>query len=116
MAKKSFEVPIDANGNMIGWQSPYAKAHRPVTIWADVLYYQGYERGRSAVNFKWSSIYTHRRYYMFLTDMDEVLKETGVEDGTIKGQFTYVKRGKNFGIKRVDALPPMSYKGSLGEK
>jgi len=116
MAKKSFEIPVDANGNMIGWESPYAKVHRPISIWVDVLTYQGYERGRSAVNFKWVSTYTNRRYYMFLTDMDEVLKTTEMAGGEIRGQFTYVKRGKNFGIKKVDDLPAMPYLGSLGEK
>lgn len=63
------------------------------------LYYDGYGRGRSAVTFYWTDEQGHR-YPMFIKDFDDMIMRIDTIKPA-KGIFTYVKRGKNYGIKLV---------------
>lgn len=61
------------------------------------LHYNGYGRGRSAVNFYWKDDDGHQ-YPMFIKDVDELLRQD-MGTSSVHGIFTYVKRGANYGIK-----------------
>ena len=61
------------------------------------LHYKDYGRGRSSVTFYWVDD-NGRRYPMFITDMDELLKQD-MGTSNVHAIFTYVKRGQNYGIK-----------------
>lgn len=117
MAKKEITIPYDKNGNMLQWDydTYYTFGRRNNSIWADVLEYIGYGRGRSAAYFKWQSVFTKRIYYMFISDMNDVLLNTNMVDREVKGRFTYIKRGQNFGIQRIDEFPYTMEKFKLGE-
>ena len=61
------------------------------------LHYDGYGRGRSAVTFYWKDDNGHK-YPMFIMDVDELLRQD-MGTSSVRGIFTYVKRGANYGIK-----------------
>lgn len=61
------------------------------------LHYDGYGRGRSAVTFYWKDDNGHK-YPMFIKDVDELLRQD-MGTSSVRGIFTYVKRGANYGIK-----------------
>lgn len=61
------------------------------------LHYDGYGRGRSAVTFYWKDDNGHK-YQMFIKDVDELLRQD-MGTSSVRGIFTYVKRGANYGIK-----------------
>ena len=61
------------------------------------LHYNGYGRGRSAVTFYWKDDNGHK-YPMFIKDVDELLRQD-MGTSSVRGIFTYVKRGANYGIK-----------------
>jgi len=116
MAKKELNIPYDKNGDMIQWDHDYQIAgRRDNSIWNDVLRYGGCGRGRSAAYFIWHSIFTNRRYYMFMSDMNDILLTTDIVDKEIKGQFTYVKKGQNFGIQKVGEFPSPFERAAWGE-
>ena len=73
----------------------------PNHLWSDTINIIDYERGNSAARFVLLSEVTGKRYYMFMTDMLYMIKTHNIEKGRISGAFTYVKRGKNYGIKTV---------------
>ena len=116
MVKKELRIPHNKDGNMLQWDHDYnAVSHRPNSIWIDGLIYLGYGRGRSAAYFLWRSVFTNREYYMFISDMNDVLLSTDMMARIIKAQFTYVKRGQNFGIKMVGDYPDDFENRLLGE-
>lgn len=61
------------------------------------LHYDGYGRGRNAVTFYWKDDNGHK-YPMFIKDVDELLRQD-MGTSSVRGIFTYVKRGANYGIK-----------------
>ena len=71
----------------------------PNHIWSDTINIVSIERGQSAAHFIVKSEVTGKTYYMFMKDLLNMLLNHTVENGRISGAFTYVQRGKNFGIK-----------------
>lgn len=61
------------------------------------LHYDGYGRGRSAITFYWKDDNGYK-YPMFIKDVDELLRQD-MGTSSVRGIFTYVKRGANYGIK-----------------
>lgn len=62
----------------------------------------GFSRGRSAANFDLVNADTGARYTMFMKDFLEYIQTHGnVTEGILKGTWTVVKRGQNYGIKHV---------------
>lgn len=62
------------------------------------LRYEDYYRGRSSVSFMLVDE-ANNRYSVFLSDFTEMLPH--MVGGVIKGKFTFVKKGANYGIKYV---------------
>lgn len=67
-------------------------------IFTDTLTYDHYARGRSAAYFKFKRT-DGREVVVFLTDFEEFVKL--MVNGKISGNFTFCKRGQNFGCKLV---------------
>jgi hypothetical protein len=61
------------------------------------LHYEGFGRGKSSVTFYWADDDGHG-YPMFVKDVDELLRQN-IGASSVRGVFTYVKRGANYGIK-----------------
>lgn len=66
---------------------------------SDVLIFDGYARGRSAAYFYLKSQTDNRRYTCFLTDFESIIFD--MQNGIISGDFTFCKRGQNYGIVKV---------------
>lgn len=75
-----------------------AVINKPNYVFSDTLTYSHYEKGRSAVNFIFNRS-DNRMVSIFITDFEQMLKK--LIDGKITGQFTFCKRGANYGCKLV---------------
>jgi hypothetical protein len=67
----------------------------------DTLRLTGMSRGRSAANFNLKSETNAKDYNVFMTDMVYLFQNGEISKGIIKGKWTFVKRGQNYGIKLV---------------
>jgi hypothetical protein len=97
-------VPFDDNDNMLDfplygpnkrWEEFGHKGIRQLELKLD-----SYTRGRSSATFWWTDE-VGRRYPMFLTDLEDVIRNEKINFGVVGGLWTATKRGQNFGIKRV---------------
>jgi hypothetical protein len=110
MSKKrngDYKIPFDDNGNQLDYQ--YG-----ATVWMDnhefddLLTYHAYSRGMSSV----TVIFTRSgggRLSMFMTDFNDVVPF--MVKGKLRGRFTFVKRGQNYGARLIEAddlLPDFS--------
>ena len=97
----SYQIPFDKDGNHMhypeNWRNPVWKDNYE---WEDVIEYQTYSRGRSAANIIFRSALSKKREYtVFLTDFSDMVPF--MVRGVVSGTFTFVKRGQNYGVKRV---------------
>lgn len=97
-----YKIPFNKNGNMVDYPIRWNEncEWKDNYIWDDILEYSSYGRGRSSISFKFKSKMNGKEYYMFVSDFDNIICE--LNKGMIKGNFTFVKKGKNYGIKKVD--------------
>lgn len=90
MAK--FKVPHDAGGNQItyaySWQNTELK--EPYEFEA-TLVYNGYSRGRSALNIEWMDINTNKTYQSGMTLLSDALLK--YQKSEITGKFSFKKQG-----------------------
>ncbi len=107
MKKKEWKVPFSSDGSLFHYCSA-KEENSPGVQWRDseivfdaVLHFQGYCRGRSAAYFMFKNKATQATYPMFLTDMEDILKNRIIALGMIGGRWKAVKRGSNYGIKFV---------------
>lgn len=97
---KEIKIPTDKNDNMLRLDNLRTENHIKNYEWKDILNYEGYDKEGNATYFAFTSTLTHKKYYMFTTDFDKCVKKMNC--GNITGTFTFVKRGKNYGIKLVN--------------
>lgn len=69
----------------------------------DTLYLNGMSRGRSAANFDLLSQTNSKSYNLFMTDIVDMVQNGNINKGIIKGRWTFVKRGSNYGIKLLES-------------
>ena len=80
------------------------------TIWKenyefeDILIITGMSRGRSAANFNLQSTVNGKNYNLFMTDIVDLIQKATINKGEIKGKWTFVKRGNNYGIKLIEII------------
>lgn len=122
MAKKELFIPFDKKGNLLDYsffdlteaekqkckeegqfEFSYANGNCKTVFvpnfeCKDTLIFSGFSRGRSSVKAHFISEYTGLKYEMFISDFDDVLKSNSIHNCRIKGTFTFVKRGANYGI------------------
>jgi hypothetical protein len=69
--------------------------------WEDILEYIGYSRGCSSVKLHMVSELNGKKYAMFISDFDDILKKHGFSVFGEKHTYTFCKKGANYGIKFV---------------
>jgi hypothetical protein len=73
----------------------------------DVMRFDHYERGRSAAYMVFKSDKDGGMYHMFLKDFEDLLLYGGGLSGTaVWAKWTFVKRGQNYGIRKVGLVVP----------
>lgn len=86
----------------VGWTYPKEEDYYkwiPNHMWSDTINIVGMERGQSSAHFIVRSEVSGKTYYMFMKDLLSMILNRTIEKGRISGCFTYVQRGKNYGIK-----------------
>lgn len=116
------QIPFDYDGNLLEYEhgvshptkkrivdygsGPREVAERVSPVWLDNYVFDdemevvGMSRGRSAANFQLTDS-CGKSYNMFMTYMVDMLKRATINKGFIWGNWTFVKRGRNYGIKYV---------------
>lgn len=95
------------DGTLLGYPEPYPQEPpmewRSVEPFEAILYFENFQRGRSATEAIFVSA-AGKRFPMFLRDLADVLLEAPpggwYDGGVIRGSWTIAKRGQNYGIKR----------------
>lgn len=124
--KKDLFVPFDRKGNMLDYsyhgiseeEKEICKESKRVEhFWGDgtlrevfvpnyefedVLTFESFSRGCSSVKAHFVSDNTGLKYEMFISDFADVLKSDCIANCRIKGKFTFVKKGKNYGVMLVE--------------
>jgi len=103
--KGVFKVYFETNGDLLHrlyyWQQQQGNFKEEDNhVFTDQLEYTGYFG--SHISFK--SLMTGRKYHMFLSDFDAMMKSKKMKDNIIEGEFTFTKKGRVQGFKMI--LPP----------
>lgn len=98
--REDLEIPFIDTG-MLGYEDSYYKNIRKVKnhIFTATLKIGVMSRGRSSAKLHFVDKDTLLEYEMFLTDIEDMLKNATIQNGEVSGLFVFVKRGKNYGIK-----------------
>ena len=70
-------------------------------VWHDTIQVIEIENNSSDSQFIVRSVISGKKYYMFMNDLLSMMKNSLVESGNIQGNFTYVQRGHNYGIRKA---------------
>lgn len=101
---KNPHVPVDSHGNMKDWYGHYGANNtqqwEPFPPRTLTLTLDSYSRGQSSAKYWWKDD-QGRRYPMFLKDLLDLIQNETLINGQVTATFTAVKRGQNYGIKRV---------------
>jgi hypothetical protein len=108
----TYQIPFDTAGN----QQHYPESRYTQTVegkyvvvppnfrdnfeFEDRLKYIEYRRGRSAAYFIFERESNNRKVTFFMRDFERLVPK--LSRGKIKGTFTFVKTGMNYGCKLVD--------------
>jgi hypothetical protein len=111
MPKGQYQIPFDKKtGNLIsctGWtfdEIEWKDNHR----FTDRMRVVRCGRGRSSVTFTLKSIRTGKEYDAFVSDFIVMVQQNIMDKGVFKGEFTFVKKGQNYGIQMVANEPTKS--------
>lgn len=99
---KILRVPFDTKGNQEHYPNKWGShgEYRDNYEFFTTLTFSHFSRGKSAAyaNFICTS---GMKCTMFLRDLEEIMPF--LENGSVTGSFTFVKRGQNFGVKLIKA-------------
>lgn len=105
MKKGNYPIPFDAKGNQLHYPertwdgAKYVEPEwRENTPFTDALTYTSYARGRSAAYFEFART-DGTTVTMFLKDMEAAIPH--MVRGVIAGQFSFTKRGMNYGVQFI---------------
>lgn len=100
---KNYQIPFDNRGMQ---QYPYEYSEgfhwEDNRVFDATLTLGGSCRGRSAAGFVFVDG-NGQQYYMFMSDMADLLFNAVLDHGKISGTWTFCKRGMNYGLKLVQA-------------
>lgn len=68
-------------------------------IFKDTLFYKGFGRGRSSIKFDFENK-EGKKFEMFASDFSELVSDEDISKG-VTGEWSFVKRGQNYGIVKV---------------
>jgi hypothetical protein len=105
---KTYKIPFTKDGTLLSHEYPYG--HMEID-WKDIfvfdgrMKYDGFGRGRSAATIYMKDLETGKRYPMFLSTFDDLMKSTGrfaFDGGTgsliFTGNWTFCKKGQNYAM------------------
>lgn len=92
----------DKNGQVILECPFYSILFKPNFEFYDTLQYIGYSRGRSSIKIQFICLSCGTTVEMFISDFDDMMEREGLHGKHVSGRFTFVKRGKNYGVKYLD--------------
>lgn len=99
--KGTYKIPFDKNGNQLDYPSQWGNSvWQDNHVFSDKLELVCYGRGRSSVTF------TMRRnngstVSVFVSDFTDMVQH--MVRGHVTGNFTFVKKGQNYGCRMVGA-------------
>lgn len=102
MSKSNYQIPFDKHGNQMdyeGWRDEFEM--RDNFQFSDELVFEKYGRGRSSVTFTMRRKSNGKTVSFFVSDFTDIVPK--MVSGRIAGEFTFVKKGQNYGCKLVDA-------------
>lgn len=106
MKKQTWKMHF-LNGVPCKWDGDKYDEERDNYVFEADLYIFGYERGCSSAVLllvpyedKDKSYYDAFKYQVFLSDSKDIIKQ--MVNGRIKANFTWAKKGANYGIKLAD--------------
>jgi hypothetical protein len=77
----------------IRWEKNY--------IFDEILFIYGISRGTSSATFN-ASDENEIQYNIFMKDILYIIQNAKIENGKIHGLWTFIKRGKNYGVRFLD--------------
>jgi len=104
---QDFDVSFDDKGNLTERCLAGVNYARAITTKKNFFFYDKIEYLNSTTTYSgWSkfmfkSLVNGTRYYMFLSDFDDILQEGLLNHKTIEGVFSFKKRGRKQGIRFV---------------
>lgn len=101
---KDIMIPFDDNGQQhYPWEHAYGFHWKPNYTFTDTLYITNYTKGRSAAGFDLMGS-TGIKYHMFLKDMIDLIHNNKIDNGNVRAEWTFIKRGMNYGITQYKNL------------
>lgn len=80
--------------------SGYSGEEEENFIWEDTAKFEGFGRGCSSAVFYFKFEELGQNFNMFMTDMNDLIVNHGIKKGgNLKGKFTFIKRGSNYGVQ-----------------
>lgn len=93
------DVPADAPWNQRSIR--HEPKWVPNSVFAATLRVVDFTRGRSAARLVLEDVNEGTRYEMFMSDVTDMLRHANIVDGQIAGDWTFCKRGSNYGLRAV---------------
>jgi len=95
--KGAYPIPFDKDGHLLSF--PYNPHEwRDNYVFEGTLKYRTYYRGRSSATIDFEDS-DGRTYEMFMSDFNDLMLAKGFNGQEVTGKWTFVKKGKNYGIK-----------------
>lgn len=99
MSKAIYQIPFDKHGNQLDYEAWDVAEMLDNFKFNDELAFICYGRGRSSVTFTMQRKSTGRTVSMFVSDFSDAIPM--MVNGRISGDFTFVKKGQNYGCKLI---------------
>lgn len=96
-----YKIPFDSRGDLMSYDGFGVFEWRDNYSFVDTLKLEGSGRGRSSVTFKFRSLESGVVYSMFISDATYLFQNCVVRKGVVRGSFTFVKKGSNYGLTLI---------------
>lgn len=116
MNKINKKVPFDSSGNMMDYDAIYACQDSYVNIditFEATMKYTGFGRGRSSIKMYFVDINTNKKYAMFISEFDRIIKLENSCIHMLSGTFGFHKKGSNYGLRYIKPLEETKPKNKL---
>lgn len=99
----NYQIPFDDEGNQLDYGNGYWRGTKFVDnfIFEDELTHESWGRGRSSITFTFKR-QNGKTVSVFASNLVEFIPH--FENGKIKGCFTFVKKGQNYGCKYLGPI------------
>ncbi len=96
-----FQVHFDKDGNMLHYHSRFHKpAHEEANaVFYDKLKYNGYSRFSSTVHILFVSDKSGRKFSMFISDFNDIMRANLFNGQFVQGNWCYTKKGQVQGVR-----------------